>query len=86
MAGQVALGHDGRPRGRVRVHGPLTCATQAPARLSEKARHLAIVFDPSIYRQLQGVYKRLVDNAPSVGIVRCSKNPGKKLPIEGEIP
>ena len=30
------------------------------------------VFDPSIY--WQGVCKHLVDNAPSVGIVRCSKN------------
>ena len=32
-----------------------------------------IFFDPSIY--WQGVCKHLVDNAPSVGIVRCSKNP-----------
>ena len=38
-----------------------------------KKRHLAIVFDPSIY--WQGVCKHLVDNAPSVGIVSCSKNP-----------
>ena len=35
-----------------------------------KKRHLAIFFDPSIY--WQGVCKHLVDNAPSVGIVRCS--------------
>ena len=35
-------------------------------------RPLANVFDPSIY--WQGVCKHLVDNAPSVGIVRCSKN------------
>ena len=32
-----------------------------------------IVFDPSIY--WQGVCKHLVDDAPSVDIVRCSKNP-----------
>ena len=38
-----------------------------------KKRYLVIVFDPSIY--WQGVCKHLVDNAPSVGIVRCSKNP-----------
>ena len=36
-------------------------------------RKIAIVFDPSIY--WQGVCKHLVVNAPSVGIVRCSKNP-----------
>ena len=35
-------------------------------------RPLANVFDPSI--NWQGVCKHLVDNAPSVGIMRCSKN------------
>ena len=30
-------------------------------------------FDPSIY--WQGLGKHLVDNATSVGILRCSKNP-----------
>ena len=36
-------------------------------------RPLATVFDPSIY--WQGLGKHLVDNAPSVGIVRRVKNP-----------
>ena len=35
-------------------------------------RHLVTFFDPSIY--WQGLGKHLVDNAPSVGILSCSKN------------
>ena len=53
---------------------------QAPARLSDISatinipwRQLATFFDPSIY--WQGLDKHLVDNAQSVGILRCSKNP-----------
>ena len=49
-----------------------TFLLEAPARLGEK-RLLAIFFYPSIY--WHGVCKHLVANAPSVGIVRCSKNP-----------
>ena len=36
-------------------------------------RHLATFFDPSIY--WLGLGKHLVDNAPSVDILRYSKNP-----------
>ena len=41
--------------------------------IKAKKRHLAIFFYPSI--KWQGLGKHLVDNAPSVGILSCSKNP-----------
>ena len=49
--------------------------------------HLEKFFDPIIY--WQGLGKHLVDIAPSVGILRCSKNlvdaRDKKNPTEGGI-
>ena len=49
------------------------CLTSGSGQTKRHQRHLATFFDPSIY--WQGVCKHLVDNAPSVGILICSKNP-----------
>ena len=47
--------------------------TSGASQMQRLQRPLATVFDPSIY--WQGLGKHLADNAPSVGIVRCFKNP-----------
>ena len=59
-------------QGQLSVKGQLNVMHKALARLCEKAPPSDIFLPEHLP---QGLGKHLVDNAPSVGILSCSKNP-----------